>query len=335
MPEPLRIVVVVGATGNQGVGVVRALLTSETADGNPWIVRAMTRDPNSEKAKRFLADNQTADNRLALVAGHVYDKSSLQDAFAGAYGVFGLTSEAYPGRVLEREEEMQHEIEAGRNIVLAAKACGIKHFVFSSLPDMVKTTRGQFPKIHHMNNKHVIEQIAREELGGVTFIIPGFFYTNLKWPQYCQRRADGVVRFCIPIPGRQATQWTDPTHDMGMFAARIFNMGLEKTHGKTYLAMSPPITADDMAKAFTRVTGQPAIHEPISAEEFAEFAVPLVGPGFKEDAKQMMEWAAVMPGDKICYGAMDAGQDESFEMLDLKASSFEDWLLRSGWTGPA
>ncbi|PKK52679.1 hypothetical protein CI102_2417 [Trichoderma harzianum] len=319
MPEPLRIVVVVGATGNQGVGVVRALLASETADGNPWFVRAMTRDPNSEKAKRFLADNQTTDNRLALVAGHVYDKSSLQDAFAGAYGVFGLTSEAYPGRVLEREEEMQHEIEAGHNMILAAKACGIKHFVFSSLPDMVKTTRGQFPKIHHMNNKHAIEQIAREELERVTFIIP----------------ADGVVRFCTPIPGHQAAQWTDPTHDVGIFAARIFDMGLEKTHGKTYLAMSPPITADDMAKAFTRVTGQPAIHEPISAEEFAELAVPLVGPGFKEDAKQMMEWAAVMPGDKVCYGAMGADQDDSFEVLGLKASSFEDWLHRSGWVGPA
>lgn len=115
----------------------------------------------------------------------------------------------------------------------------------------------------------------------------------------------------------------------------IFDMGVEKTHGKTYLAMSPPITADDMAKAFTRVTGQPAIHEPISAEEFAELAVPWVGPAFKEDAKQMMEWAAVMPSDKICYGAMDADQDESFEMLGSKASSFEDWLHRSGWAGPA
>lgn len=183
MSEPPRIIVVVGATGNQGAGVARALLDSETADGNPWFVRALTRDPNSAKAKRFLADNQTADNRLALVAGHVYDKSSLQDAFAGAYGVFGLTSESFPGRILEREEEMQHEIEAGRNIILAAKACGIKHFVFSSLPDMVKATRGQFPKIHHMNNKHVIEQIAREELGGVSFIIPGWFWDNITW--YC------------------------------------------------------------------------------------------------------------------------------------------------------
>lgn len=175
MLAPLRIVVVVGATG---VGVVRALLASETADGSPWFVCALTRDPNSTKPKRFLANNQTTDNRLALVAGHVYDKGSLQDAFAGAYGVFSLTSESYPGRLLERDEEMQHEIEAGRNITLAAKECGVKHFVFSSLPDMVKTTRRRFLNIHHMNNKRAIEQIVRENLEGFTFLITDSFFNN-------------------------------------------------------------------------------------------------------------------------------------------------------------
>jgi uncharacterized protein YbjT (DUF2867 family) len=178
MAASLRTVVVIGATGNQGGGVVRALLDSKTGQESPWLVRAVTRDPNSTKAKSFLANNQTADNRLTLVAGHVYDKRSLQGAFAGAYGVFGITSESYPGRVLEKEEEMQHEIEAGRNMILAAKECGIKHFVFSSLPDMVKTTGGQFPDIHHMNNKHAIEQIAREKLEGCTFLIPGLSSDN-------------------------------------------------------------------------------------------------------------------------------------------------------------
>ncbi|GAD99894.1 cinnamoyl-CoA reductase, putative [Paecilomyces variotii No. 5] len=317
-----RTVVVVGATGHQGSGVVRALLASE---GSQWLVRGITRDPNSEKAKSFLADYQTIDNRLTLVTGDVYDKASLQAAFADAYGVFAVTSESYPGKVLMKEEEMQHEIEAGRNMVLAAEECGIKHFVFSSLPDMVKATGGRFPKIHHMNNKNNIENIAREKLSGFTCLIP----------------ADGVVRFRLPIPSGQVAQWTDPTHDVGVFAAiflyrgGVFNLGFEKTHGKKYLVLSPRITPDDMVKTFTRITGQPAIHDPISAEEFGELAVPLVGPAFKEDAKQMMEWAAVAPADKICYGALDADQDDSFKALGLKATSFEDWLQRSGWTGPA
>ncbi|KAL5042242.1 hypothetical protein BDW71DRAFT_148886 [Aspergillus fruticulosus] len=330
-----RLIVVVGATGNQGGGVIRALLDSRTPDGGLWHVRGLTRDPNSTKAQKFLADHQTIDNRLSLVTGHVYDRPSLQNAFAGAYGVFAVTSETQTGRVLEKEEEMKHEIDAGRNMVLAAEACRVRHFVFSTLPDMVKATGGRYPNIHHMNNKHEVEKIARERLSGVTCLIAGFFYTNLTRPQYSDRRSDGVVRFRIPIPGGQVAQWTDPIHDMGIFAAKVFNMGVEKTRGKTYLVLSPRITTDDMVVTFTKVTGQPAIHDPISAEEFGEMTAPLVGPAFKQDAQDMMEWAAVAPADMICYGAFPEDQDHSFEELGLKASTFEEWLRRSGWTGPA
>ncbi|KAF6787348.1 cinnamoyl-CoA reductase [Colletotrichum musicola] len=47
----------------------------------------------------------------------------------------------------------------------------------------------------------------------------------------------------------------------------------------------------------------------------------------------MMEWASVTPADKICFGAMEPHEDISHE-LGLKASSFEEWLRRSGWKGP-
>ncbi|KAL2851267.1 hypothetical protein BJX68DRAFT_236060 [Aspergillus pseudodeflectus] len=329
-----RTIVVVGATGNQGGGVIRALLDSKTPEGGLWHIRGLTRDPSSAKAQKFLADQQTSDNRLSLVTGHVYDRASLKDAFAGAYGVFAVTSETHTGRVLEKEEEMKHEIDAGRNMVLAAEECQVSHFVFSSLPDMIKATGGRYPNIHHMNNKHEVEKIARERLSGVTCLIPGFFYTNLRWPQYCDRRSDGVVRFRIPIPGGQVAQWTDPIHDMGIFAAKVFNLGVEKTHAKTYLVLSPRVTPNEMVETFTRVTGQPAVHDPLTAEEFGEMTVPRVGPAFKRDATEMMEWAAVAPPDRICYGAFTEDQDYSFEELGLKASSFEEWLRRSGWTGP-
>lgn len=162
-------IVVVGATGRQGGGVVKALLDSPLQ----WTVRALTRDPDSDTAKKFLSHNQTADIRLSLVQGHVYDKASLIVAYAGAHGVFGLTSEGYPGRTLTTEEELLHEIEGGRNQVEASKECGVKHFVFSSLPDMRRVTNGKYTGIHHMNNKHDVETIARAELDAPTFLVPG------------------------------------------------------------------------------------------------------------------------------------------------------------------
>ena len=89
-----------------------------------------------------------------------------------------------------------------------------------------------------------------------------------------------------------------------------------------------------MAKTFTRVTGKPAVYFPISFEEFGHLSSMLVGPAFKEDAIEMMQWAAIAPTDKTCYGAFDLEDEQSSEELGFTASSFEDWLRRSGWTGP-
>jgi hypothetical protein len=111
-------------------------------------------------------------------------------------------------------------------------------------------------------------------------------------------------------------------------------LGIDRTRGKTYLVMSPRVTPQEMAETFTRVTGQPAIHSPTSAEEFGDLTAPLVGPAFKEDAKQMMQWAAIAPKNKVAYGALELEVDRSAEELGLTASSFETWLKRSGWTGP-
>ncbi|KAH7241351.1 hypothetical protein BKA59DRAFT_528977 [Fusarium tricinctum] len=312
-----RTIVVTGATGNQGRGTIRALIAS----GENWHIRALARDLNSPWTKALIDDysHDVEAGRLSFVKGNAYDPSSLQLAFAGAYGVFAVTWESATGRVLVEEAEMAHEIEAGRNLVLASKEAGVKHFVFSSLPDMDKTTNGQFLGIHHMNNKHAIEKIAKEHLAGVTCLIP----------------ADGVVEFRTAIPSKQVAQWTDPIYDMGNFAAKVFELGVEKTAGKTYLVLSEPITPEEMAQIFTKVTGQPAIHNPISPEQFGEMTAPFIGPAFKLDAQKMMEWASVVPADKVCFGAMEYEKmKETFEELGLKASTFEDWLRRSGWTGP-
>jgi hypothetical protein len=54
-----------------------------------------------------------------------------------------------------------------------------------------------------MNNKYAVEKIAREELPGrVTCLIPGFFYTNLRWKQYCWRQGMSSSPYSLPLPLR-------------------------------------------------------------------------------------------------------------------------------------
>lgn len=80
-----KIVAVAGALGVQGSSVVRALL----ADGT-FTVRALTRKPDSEKAKALAAQG------VEVVKADYHDPASLQAAYAGVYGVFAITNCASP-----------------------------------------------------------------------------------------------------------------------------------------------------------------------------------------------------------------------------------------------
>ncbi|KAI9151280.1 NmrA-like family domain-containing protein 1 [Paramyrothecium foliicola] len=320
-----KIIVVLGATGGLGSGVVAALLKDTPEQ---WLIRAVTRDPASIRAQKLLGEQQTPDGRLTVVYGDSYNPESLRKNFSGAYGVFALISELIPGKVFMKEEELVHELEAGRNIVEAAKSSSVEHFVFSSMPDMAKATSGRFTRMHHMDNKFKIEQFAREQLDTVTCLIPANLLT------FGYFTANGVVRFCAPIPGSRSAEWVDSSYDVGRYAARIFSLGKRKTKGKIYPVLTPKITMDEMAATFTAVTGQEAIHSPLSLEEWTDMTVNMLGPAFREDVKQMMDWVATAPKEKICYGAFDPEDDRSREDLGLTASTFADWLKRTGWAGP-
>ncbi|MEO7454713.1 MAG: NmrA family NAD(P)-binding protein, partial [Gemmatimonadaceae bacterium] len=77
-----KIIAVVGATGAQGGGLVRAILADPSGG---FSVRAITRDVNSDKAKALAAAG------AEVVAADVDDEASMTKAFAGAYGAYCVT----------------------------------------------------------------------------------------------------------------------------------------------------------------------------------------------------------------------------------------------------
>src|SRR3981081_3010491 len=105
-----KLIAVIGATGHQGGGVVRAL----QAQGQ-FKVRALTRNPAKH---RGLAEE--------VVAADLNRPETLKAAFAGAHGVFMVTNFAEKGT---------DELKQATAAVQAAKTAGVKHFVWSTLPD--------------------------------------------------------------------------------------------------------------------------------------------------------------------------------------------------------
>ncbi|QMW32500.1 hypothetical protein G4B84_007931 [Aspergillus flavus NRRL3357] len=289
----IKYIAVLGATGNQGGGVVRALLAKTEPS---FHVRAITRDVSSPAAQRLQAKYKDS-GRLEFVAADVYNKQSLIEAFQNVYGVFAVTNNRIAGKKIEKEQDMDHELVAGRNIIDAAKR-------------------------------------ARDELLAVTALHPGLFYTNMQWSQYCQRQDDGTVRFCAPIDGNKLADWVDPSYDIGVYAAEIFSLGPEKTAAKTYPVVGPKLSFADFARVFREITSQEATFDPITLDQWGATVAATVGKGYEEDIKQMVEWIAVAPDDKICYGTRDQTEDTSYEDLGVKASTLADWMRRTAWQGP-
>ncbi len=77
-----KTIAVVGATGAQGGGLVRAILADPSGG---FTARALTRDAGSPKAKEL------ARLGAEVVAADVDDAASLRRAFQGAYGAFCVT----------------------------------------------------------------------------------------------------------------------------------------------------------------------------------------------------------------------------------------------------
>ncbi|GLA61752.1 hypothetical protein AtubIFM54640_002282 [Aspergillus tubingensis] len=336
-----RTIAVLGATGNQGSGVVRALLQKSPLNPASFTVRAVTRDPSSPQAERLRAvySEEEVSGRLQLVPGDVYDVTSLERAFDRVWGVFAVTNNRIPGQIIETEEDLEHELVAGRNIVSAAKVSGVRHFVISSLPNLADASKGQFQKVFHFDHKFQIEQLAKSELTAVTALRPGLFYTNVQWLQYCRRNENGIVRFCPPVPENKAADWADPSYDIGWWLTiiekvEVFSLGPEKTASKVYPVVSSKMRFADLPAIFSTVRYQPAIFDPISLDDWGATVARTVGKGYEEDIRQMMEWIALAPDEKICYGTMTPEEDCSWADLGVRASTFEEWLKRSGWQGP-
>ncbi|BGP33255.1 hypothetical protein JCM10296v2_005049 [Rhodotorula toruloides] len=307
-------IAVIGATGQQGSGVVSALL--RTTD---YAVRAISSNPASAKAQALLETHKQAAQagRLALVHGDLTKPDTLRDALQGTYGVF-FASPSIPGG--QEDAENSEEAKQGRGVVDAAKYEGV--------------SGGKRTHCTHWDAKAVVADHARKQLQAVTVLIPGGFYTNLDLPLWTCRDPDGTAVFCLPLKPDAQMQWVDERFDMGNFVSAAFKRGPRVTGGKTYPVMADVLTPVDMAKQYQAVTGEPAKFEPVAVEEFVDSVRTDPEMGGPEFAKEVEDWVhhinEIKPGT-TCTGAMKPEDDHSFEDLGVKSLTFDTWLKRTGW----
>ncbi len=213
-----KLIAVIGATGQQGGGVVRAL----QAGGGQFKVRALSRNPVKH---RDLADE--------VVEADLNRPDTLQPAFAGAHGVFLVTSSSLEGT---------DEFTQGTAAVRAAKAAGVKHFIWSTLPDVKAISGGKFDVPHFTGKAKVDRVVAEAGFANHTFVIAPFFYQNLAGAMAPQQQADGSMGWALPLDPSVRCIHMGDIRELGTIVAGAFAHPDQAGHGE-YL----PLVGDFMS----------------------------------------------------------------------------------------
>jgi uncharacterized protein YbjT (DUF2867 family) len=207
MSNTQKLIAVVGATGQQGGSVVRALQAS-----GHFKVRALTRDPAKHP--------QLGDE---VVLADFNRPETLEAAFAGAYGVFLVTNAWEAGA-----DESRQALAA----VDAAKAADVQHLIWSTLPNVEVISSGKLD-VPHFTDKAKVERIVSEAgFAYHTFVIAPFYYQNLVGAMAPQKQVDGTEGWALPLdPERRVIHMGDIA-ELGRIVAGAFEHPELAGHGE-------------------------------------------------------------------------------------------------------
>jgi uncharacterized protein YbjT (DUF2867 family) len=242
-----KIIAVMGATGAQGGGLVRAIL-SDPSGG--FAARAITRDVNSDKAKAL------AKQGAEVVVANADDVESLKRAFAAAYGAFCVT-------FFWDHFSPERELAQATAMAQAAKAAGVQHVIWSTLEDTRKlvplsdnrmpTLMGKY-KVPHFDAKGEADGVFTKLGVPTTFLLTSFYWDNfIFFGSGPKKGPDGKLVLNMPmgdkkLPGIAA-------EDIGKCALSIFKKGREYI-GKRVAISGEQLTGAQMAASLSKALGQ-------------------------------------------------------------------------------
>lgn len=243
-------ILVIGATGNQGRHVARALLD----DG--WAVHALTRNAESPKAQTLKTQG------AHLVTGDMADVPALTNVIKEVAGVFSVQNFWDLG--------LKEEIRLGSHVIQAAIHAGNHpHIVYSSGLGAEKRQN-----VAAIDGKAILEEKLRKSGLPFTILRPGLFMddflgASLPFARPIQKLLDAyrpligrwflaTLRAVMPKDSRIPLT---TLRDVGRMAAWALG-NPEESQGKTYGVIGSNENAESLCALWTDVTEQAIPHVP-------------------------------------------------------------------------
>ncbi|MBW0104122.1 NmrA/HSCARG family protein [Pseudonocardia sp. KRD291] len=301
-----KIISVLGSTGAQGGGLVRAIL--DDPDG-PFVPRAVTRNAGSANARALV------ELGVDVVEASLEDEDSLRAAFEGAHGAYVVTNF---WESMSADVELAQAATAAR----AAKAAGVAHVIWSTLEDTrevlpvsdqrVPVLQGRY-SVPHFDAKADADAFFRDSGVPATFLRPTFYWEGFAQGTGPQRGEDGRLVFTLPLG--EARLSGIAVEDIGRTAYGVFAAGDEYV-GTTVSIAGEHLTGAQYAAAFADALGEPVDYRPLTPDQFRSLGLP-AGDEFGNMFQFYVE------GEYDFVGARDL---DLVRTLNPRLQTFRSWL---------
>ncbi|KAK3367551.1 hypothetical protein B0H63DRAFT_504482 [Podospora didyma] len=274
-----KILAVFGATGTQGGSVV-----------NFYKIRAITRDINSEKAKKLQVD---------VVQADVTNQASLEAALTGVHTVFAMTNPHFGG------DDSQNEFNISKAIADTAVSKGVAYIVFSTLPPAKDISGGKFTKITSFDDKARAQEYIRTLPIKSAFCSLGYFMENLHTqPFLAPHRDPDIAAEDTWVLARNISPATkfpllSAAADTGKFVGAILAEP-DKYEGTTLYAATSMYSLEEQAAIISKVTGKKVVYKQLPTDEFKAMFLVLPIPGLDDLFAEAFQY-----GDEFGYYGPD------------------------------
>lgn len=302
-----KIIAVAGATGAQGGGLVRAIINDKNSE---FTARAITRNPNSEKAKAL------AELGAEVVKADLDNEEDMNRAFEGAYGAFCVT-------FFWDHMSPEKELKQAKIMARAAKSTKLKHVIWSTLEDTrhlvplndnrMPTLMGKY-KVPHFDAKGEANAFFTKLDLPVTFLNTSFYWDNLIYFGAGPKKGeDGKLYLTFPMDDKKLPGIA--AEDIGKCAYGIFKQG-KKFIGKSVGIAGQHLTGTQMAASLSKALGRKVYFKDIEPEAYRNMGFPGA-----DDLGNMFQFKRDF--EKEFTGKRDLKISKS---LNPELQTFEKWL---------
>jgi len=304
-----KLIAVVGATGAQGGGLVRAILADPSSG---FRARAITRKASGEKAEALR--NLGAE----VVEADLDDEASLAKAFDGAYGAYCVTN-------YWEHFTPAKEVSQARNMARAAKSAKLEHVIWSTLEDTRKKVPLSDPRMPTLMEKYKVPHFDAKGDADAEFAAAGvpttYLLTTFYWDNFIyfgmgpKKGADG--KYTITMPMGNARLSGIAAEDIGKCAFGIFRQG-KQWIGKRVGIAGDHVTGAQMAADLSKAMGIDVAYNVVTPAAFRGFGFPGA-----DDLGNMFQYYTEFEQDFVSARSLDTSRSLNPELLDFKS-----WLAK-------